>query len=131
LVTDLVLSSNYLCHSPYCEIHFADDKTAFWCSERQNTQDHCESWFYLLNHHQNYFFYVCVRKDPTINQYFLPAGVTAMPATYIKATDGVDIRDFYAAIAKSEESRNLFTKDDNVHTAGLAASPIVRKIKFL
>lgn len=89
-------------------------------SERQNTLDHCGSQLYLLNHRQNSFFCVCVCKDPIFNQCFLRAGITAMPATYIKAADGVDILNFYAGIAKSEEPRNLFTNDDDMHTAGLA-----------
>jgi hypothetical protein len=110
---------------------FADDKTALCYSECQNTQDHCESQFYLLNHCQNSFFYVCVCKDPIIDQCFLWAGITAMPATYFKAADGVDIADFYVAIAKSEEPRNIFTSDDDVHTAGLVTSPIVYEIKIL
>lgn len=110
---------------------FADDKTALCYSEHQNTEDHCESQFCLLNHRQNYFFCVCVCKDPIINQYFLRAGVTAMPATYIKAADGVDIGDFYVAIAKSEEPCNLFIDDDDVHTIGLATFTIVCEIKFL
>jgi hypothetical protein len=110
---------------------FADDKTAVCYSERQNTQDHCESQLYLLYHRQNSFFYVCVCKDPTIDQCFLRAGITAMPAIYIKAADGVDIGGFYVAIAKSEEPRNLFTNDYDVHTAGLATSPIVCEIETL
>lgn len=61
--------------------------------------------------HSKSFFYVCICKDPIIDQCFLRASTTAIPTSYFSPADDLDEEDLSIAIAKLAELCSPFISD--------------------